>query len=327
MKKYIYYPNFEPPENEWLKFSTLYLDKFESIIPYNRQHLVTDEYRKLQSETDLVDFFSPEYHQGEQASLKAINEADRILKRTYEASFLFNRINVFRDWKNPSSWDYQIYGEKFSYSWAEFCESEKIGIRNSDGIKLPKSLAFLYMTHLAKEIAFERNGNIITDNLEYDRYTSYSQIKSTNTNVRDKFIRGIIKLQVPKNINDISFDTLIEFRNRNRELINSFNSQINIIENLIGNGISEQQFIDDYNYTLNEIIREIVKLGIDIATVPLAFYTLAQNSDALNQEYIKEILGGLSIIGGGYYGIRKSLYDKRDERMCKKYLARLHHLR
>lgn len=327
MKKYIYYPNFEPPENEWLKFSTLYLDKFESIIPYNRQHLVTDEYRKLQGETDLVDFFSPEYHQGEQASLKAINEAERILKRTYESSFLFNRINVLRDWKNPNSWDYQIYGEKFSYSWAEFCESEKIGVRNSEGIKLPKSLAFLYMTHLAKEIAFERNGNIITDNLEYDSYTSYSQIKSTNTNVRDKFIRGIIKLQVPKNINDIPFKTLIEFRNRNRELIKSFNSQIDIIENLIGNGISEQQFIDDYNYTLNEIIREIVKLGIDIATVPLAFYTLAQNSDALNQEYIKEILGGLSIVGGGYYGIRKSLYDKRDERMCKKYLARLHHLR
>lgn len=327
MKKYIYYPNFEPPENEWLKFSTLYLDKFESIIPYNRQHLVTEEYRKLQSETDLVDFFSPEYSQGERASLKAINEAERILKRTDEASFLFNRINVFRDWKNPNSWDYQIYGEKFSYSWAEFCESEKIGVRNSDGIKLPKSLAFLYMTHLAKEIAFERNGNIITDNLEYDNYTSYSQIKSTNTNVRDKFIRGIIKLQAPKNINDISFKTLIEFRNRNRELIRSFNSQIDIIENLIGNGISEQQFIDDYNYTLNEIIREIVKLGIDIATVPLAFYTLARNSEALNQEYIKEILGGLSIIGGGYYGIRKSLYDKKDERMCKKYLARLHHLR
>jgi len=327
MKKYIYYPNFEPPENEWLKFSTLYLDKFESIIPYNRQYLVTDDYRKLQNETDLVDFFSPEYHQGEHASLKAINEAERILKRTYESSFLFNRINIVRDWKNPSSWDYQIYGEKFSYSWAEFCESEKIGIRNSDGIKLPKSLAFLYMTHLAKEVAFERNGNIITDNLEYDRYTSYSQIKTTSTNIRDNFIRGIIKLQVPKNIKEIPFKTLIEFRNKNRELITSFNTQIDIIENLIGKGISEQNFIDDYNYTLNEIIRKIVKLGIDVATVPLAFYAMAQNSDTLNQEYIKEILVGLSISGSGYYGIRKSLYDKRDERMCKKYLAKLNHLR
>lgn len=89
MKKYIYYPNFEPPENEWLKFSILYLDKFESIIPYNRQHLISNDYRKLQNETDLVDFFSPEYYQGEQASLKAISEAERIIKRTTnQASFL-----------------------------------------------------------------------------------------------------------------------------------------------------------------------------------------------------------------------------------------------
>ncbi|MFZ4860964.1 hypothetical protein ACL9RF_02140 [Sphingobacterium sp. Mn56C] len=327
MKKYIYYPNFEPPENEWLKFSILYLDKFESIIPYNRQHLISNDYRKLQNETDLVDFFSPEYYQGEQASLKAISEAERIIKKTYESSFLFNRVNIFRDWKNPNTWDYQIYGEKFSNSWVEFCESEKIGRRNADGIKLPRSLAFLYMTHLAKAIAFERNGSIITDNLEYDKYTSYAQIKSTNTNIRDKFIRGIIKLQIPKNIGDIPFDKLIEFRNRNRDLIGSFNSQIDILENSIGNGISEQQFIDNYNYTFNEILREIIRLGVDIATIPLAFYTLAHSSEALNQEYIKEVFGSLSIIGGGYYGIRKSLYDKRDERMCKKYLARLHHLK
>ena len=259
--------------------------------------------------------------------MKAINEAEKILKKTYESSFLFNRVNVFRDWKNKNTWDYQIYGEKFSYSWIDFCEREKIGQRNSNGIILPKSLAFLYMTHLAKVIAFERNGDIITDNIEYDRYTSFAQIKSTNTNVRDKFIRGIIKLQVPKNINDIPIKTLIDFRNRNRELIRSFNYQINTIEDTIGNGISEQQFIDDYNYTFTQITKEIIKLGIDIATIPLVFYALAQNAEALNQEYIREILGSLSVIGGGYYGIKKSLCDIKDERMCKKYLAKLNNLR
>ncbi|MDX8571476.1 hypothetical protein OZ666_07275 [Elizabethkingia sp. HX QKY] len=326
MKNYIYYPNFEPPESEWLKFSLLYLDKFESIIPYNRRHLISDDYSLIYNETDLVDFFSPE-SQSEPATLKAIHETEKILKRTYESSFLFNRVNILRDWRNTDTWDYQIYGEKFSYSWGEFCESEKIGKINSEGILLPKSLAFLYMTHLAKEIAFERNGNIITDNLDYERYTSYYQIKSTKTNVRDSFIRGVIKLQVPMNINSIPFKTLIKFRNNNRDLITAFNSQIDIVENSIGNGISEQQFIDNYKYTYNEITREIIKLGIDVATIPLAFYALTQSVDALNQEYIKEILGSLSIIGGGYYGIRKSLYDKKDERMCKKYLARLNKIR
>lgn len=327
MKKYIYYPNFEPPDNEWLKFAILYLDKFESIIPYNRQHLISDDYKSIKDKTDLVDFFSPEFYQSEQATLKAINESERILAKTYENSFLFNRVNVLRDWKNPNTWDYQIYGEKFSYTWAEFCEREKIGIRNPDGIRLPKSLAFLYMTHLAKVIAFERNGDIITDNLEFDRYTSYSKVKTINRNHRDTFIRGVIKLQVPKNINAIKFDKLIDFRKTNRDLIKAFNSEIDKVENSIANGISEQQFIDNYNYTYRHLTSEIVKLGLDVATIPLAFYALTNNITALDQEYLKESLQALSIIGGGYYGIKKSLYDRQDERMCRKYLTRLHHLR
>lgn len=326
MKKFLYYPNFEPPNNTWLKFSLLYLDKFESIIPYNRQHLITDEYREIHDKTDLVNFFSPEYQHGETASFNAINEAKRMLRQTYESSFLFNRINIARDWRNEDSWDYQIFGEKFSYSWVQFCEDEKIGKQNNDGILLPRSLAFLYMTHLAKEIANDRNSNIITDNLDYDRYTSYSKVNPTNVRVKNKFIQGIIKLQVPKNLNDIPFKKLIEFRNKNRELITVFNREIDSAEEMVGNGLSEQQFIHNYNKTLTEITKEVIKLGIDSATIPLGFYTLAQNSDALNQDYIKEILTGLSIIGGGYYGIRKALTDTRQERLCKKYLTRLNQL-
>ncbi|GAA4155018.1 hypothetical protein GCM10022217_12730 [Chryseobacterium ginsenosidimutans] len=327
MKKFLYYPNFEPPNNEWLKFSLLYLDKFESIIPYNRQHLISDEYKEVHEKTDLVDFFSPEYHHGETASFSAINEASNIMKRTYDSSFLFNRINILRDWKNKQTWDYQIYGEKFPYSWLKFCEDEKIGEQNDDGIILPRSLAFLYMTHLAREIANDRNSNIITDNMDYDRYTSYSKVSPSNIKVKNKFIQGIIKLKVPKDINAIPFKQLIDFRNKNRELIKVFNGEINSVEQMIGNGLTEQQFIDSYNKSLTEITKEILKLGVDTATIPLGFYTLAQNSMALNQEYIKEILTGLSIVGGGYYGIRKTLSDTYQERMCKKYITRLSQLK
>ncbi|MEM1337096.1 MAG: hypothetical protein AAGF96_05070 [Bacteroidota bacterium] len=327
MKKFIYYPNFEPPDNEWLKFAILYLEKFESIVPYNRRHLISDEFRRLENETDLLNMFSPDYSQGERASIRAIQESERFMSRTYTTSSLFNRVNIQRDWRNPDSWEYQIFGEKFSHSWAEYCERERIGRRNQNGLMLPKSLAFIYMTHLAKEIAFDREGTIITDNLEYDRYTSYSRIRSTNTHVRDKFMRGIIELKIPQNLSSISFDKLIEFRNNNRELIQAFNSQINVVENSIGNGLTEQKFIDDYNHTLKELTKEVIKLGIDIAVIPLAFYTLILNSEALNQEYVKEILTSLSILGGGYFGLRKSLYDNREERLCKKYLTKLSHLR
>ena len=106
MKKYLYYPNLEPPNAEWLKFSILYLEKFESIVPYGRQHLISDEYRKLSNETDLVELYSPEYKQGERASIKSIEDAQKFLSNPYNRSPLVNKINVQRSWRDERNWTY-----------------------------------------------------------------------------------------------------------------------------------------------------------------------------------------------------------------------------
>ena len=326
MKKYLYYPNLEPPETSWLKFAILYFEKFESIVPYNREHLISDDYRKIKNETDLVDFYSPLYHHGERATINAIKETEKIFQNRYLRSPLFNEINIYRKWQDSSTWNYQIYGEKFCYQWAEFCESQNIGVRNNDGLLLPKSLAFLYMTHLAKEISFENNSKIITDNLEFDNYTNFSRIQATNRNVRDKFLRGIINLVVPNNVNELSLDTLIEFRNKNRERIKALNDQITNVEDSISNGLTEKQFIDSFNNSLSEFSQEVLLLGIGVASIPFASYMLINNPQALTNEYTEEILGALSIGFGGYFGVRKALFENREQRMCKKYFANLRRL-
>lgn len=327
MKRYIYYPNFEPPRDEWLKFALLYLDRVDSIVPYERRYLVSDNFRRLENETDLVEMFSPSYEQGERASLKALEETERILRRPYGYSNLFGKINVLRGWRDPSTWDYLIYGEKFTNTWSNFCEEERIGKRNHEGLLLPRSLAFLYMTCLANEIAFDRAGNIITDNQDYDRYTTYARGRTILTNQRDRFIRGVIKLKVPQDLNRIDFNTLISFRNNNIELINAFNAQIDAAENLISNGLSEQQFINNYNYTANALFTEVINLGLQIASVPLTFYVLAQNVNALSQEYIAEAVTALGVASTGFCAVRKSLYDSREQRLCRKYLVRLSSIR
>jgi len=325
MKKLIYYPNFEPPSTNWLKFAILYLDRLESIVPYNRIHLISDDYLRLQNETNLVELFSPTDSQGYRATLNAITETEKFLQKPYQFSGLFNKSNVLRDWRNPDTWNYEIYEGKFSYSWIAYCEEQKIGIRTQDGILLTENLAFLYMTHLAKEIAYDREADIITDNLSYDHYTSFSRGR-TPLAQRHQFIKGIIELKVPQNLNSISVQSLIDFRNRNIELINSFNQQIDLVENAIGNGITDEQFIINYNYTLNSLIAEIKNLAINSISIPLGFYALATHANVLNYEYAKEILTGLGIVHNGYHAIKKSLRDSRNERNCRKYLVRLSHL-
>lgn len=324
MKKYIYYPNFEPPDTNWLKFAILYLDRVESIVPYSRRNLLTDDYKRILGETDLIELISPDDIQRESATKKAIEEAEKIISKPhFYSTKLFNKPNLKRMWQDESTWSYQIYGEKISYDWEQFCEDEGIGRRNPFGIILPQRLAFIYMTHLAKEIAFSRNGNIITDNVDYNLYTSQSRIRTIETNQRDKFMRGVIQLNIPKNIEEIELKKLIDFRNKNRANIAAFNSQINNVESSICNGITETGFVEQFNSIYSELIKECVLLGAGAAAIPFTFYTLIKNPLALDSEYYENVIGGLSLLTGGYFSVKKALYDVNEERLCKKYFARL----
>jgi hypothetical protein len=321
MKKYLYYPNLEPPNTEWLRFSLLYLEKFESIVPYNRQHLISDNYKQISNETDLVEIYSPTYKQGERASEKAIWQAEKILERPYRTSGKFNRINLYREWKNNTNWNYQIYSEKFSHQFEQFCIENEIGQKNNDGLLLPKELAFMFMTHLAQDISYERNGSIITDNREFDDYTNYSRVIKPSVRNRQEFIKGVLQLQIPSNISEISFDKLIEFRNKNRDRISEFNTQIEIVEDSIGNGLTEQNFINNFNDANKELMEQILLLGTRASMIPLATYMLINDPTALSEEYARNILTALGIGLGGYYSVKKSLINTQSRRSCKKYLT------
>lgn len=327
MKKYLYYPNLEPPDTEWLKFAILYLENLESIVPYQRRELVSEEYRRLQNETDLVSMYSPEYDQGYRASLKAIEEAEKFINKPYQRSHLFKRINVQRDWRNRENWNYQIFSEKFSYEWAEYCEDKGIGERNGEGLLLPKELAFLFMTYLAKEISYERNGSIITDNIEYDNFTNYERVHNPTVRNRNKFLMNLMNFLIPANISKIPIEDLIKFRNRNRDRIGAFNRQIDLIEDSISNGVSERDFIEGFNDAYSGLTKEILLLGVGIASIPFAAYVLISNPVALTAEYAKEVLGAMGIGLGGTFAIKNALYDSRERRMCKKYLANVQRIK
>lgn len=321
MKKYLYYPNLEPPNTEWLKFSLLYLERFESIVPQNREHLISDNFKRISNETDLVELFSPTYQQGERASEKAIWQAEQVLERPYLKSEQFNRINLRRDWKNKVNWNYQIFSEKFSHQFGQFCIENNIGQQNSDGLLLPKELAFMFMTHLAKEISFNRNSSIITDNKEFDNYTNYSRVFKPSVRRRHEFIKGVLQLQIPSNISEISFEELIKFRNKNRDRISEFNRQIEIVEDSIGNALTEQNFIDSFNHANRELMQQILLLGTRASMIPLATYMLINDPNALSEEYAKNILAALSVGVGGYYAVKKSLLNTQSKRSCKKYFT------
>ena len=327
MEPLIYYPTFEPPTESWLKFSLLYFENFRPIIPDNRANQLSDNYRRILDNTDLINPYNPAPDIGYRASLKAIEEVQKIFEHRYERSLLFNSINLIRKWQNPESWNFNVYEEKFSFPWADYCERNNIGRRTNTGIALPEELAFLFMTFLAKEIAFEESAAIITDNNRYDNFTNHTRSTTPSLNRRTKFAKGIINLLIPQNLAEIPFERLIEFRQNNRENLRAFNNELQNIQEKIGQGYSEQDFINSYNNIYSEFSRQVVLTGIGLASIPFAAYMLIQNPIATTPEYVKEILGALGIIVGGGYALNSGLKDNQTGRYCKKYITNLERIR
>lgn len=323
MQRLIYYPSFEPPNNTWLKFALLYFEHFKPIVPQNRQYLLSDNLKNIIDNSDLIELYSPSYNDGCNATIKTIEEAKKFINEPYERSYLFKKVNILRDWRNPVRWTYKIYSEKFSLDWVHFCREYQLGDISEDGIFVSEDLAYLFMTYLAKEIAFSQEAAIITDNYEFDAFTNYYGTNIPWLKSRSNFAKAVINLVLPQDLSHISFDTLLEFRKNNRELLSAFNKELDNVQIKISDGYSGQDFIDDYNKVYKEFSNAIAAQAHGIVIVPLSTYMLINNNLATTADYIKEIIGSLGIIYSGLYSIKKGLKDSKTKRYCKKYITNL----
>lgn len=327
MKKLIYFPFLEPPDQEWLKFALLYFEEFQPIIPYNRRGEVSDEFQLILDETDLINPFSPDYSQGKRASILTIEEAEKLLARPEGRSYFFRKRNLVESWRDPANWTNLLYEEKFSYDFLTFCKDEKIGLKVREGLLLPEELTFMYMTNLAKEISHDREASIITDNIRYDDYTNLSRTLPKNSQRVERFAKGIINLLVPGNLAQIDYGRLIRFRNQHREQIKAFNSELESIQDSIGRGLTQRAFVERFNHIYSDFSKEVIVQGLGVAAIPFAAYILIRNPQAITAEYAKEILGGLGIMFGGSYSLSKLWSGKENKRYCKKYLLNLQRLK
>lgn len=109
-------------------------------------------------------------------------------------------------------------------------------------------------------------------------------------------------------------------------MLTAFNFELENIQHNISNGYSSQEFINSYNRIYGEFTKEVVLLGLGVFAIPFATYLLITNKATMSAEYIKEVLSDVGIFIGGGYAIRKSLFENKSKRYCKKYLTNLRSL-
>src|SRR5436309_2975293 len=153
VREVIYYPGFEVANRDWLKFALLYLDKLDPIIPFTGDPYLSEQFRRLVSETDLISIHRPDAAEGRSATLDALDSVERVLRNPGRYKPVFGTADITQKWKDPRKQTATLFREKFTDAWESFCVARKLGRRTDDGLLIAADVALLYMTLLAQIIA------------------------------------------------------------------------------------------------------------------------------------------------------------------------------
>lgn len=329
MQHLIYYPGFEIVNQIWLKFALLYINKLNPIIPPSGNILLTELHKKLCNETDLIDEHKPKYNEGEKATLYALETADKILRRPYWYRSIFGTKKFIEKWKNPKYQKYKLFYEKYTADWEKFCVNEGLARNSENGILVNQDLGMIYMTILAQTIADGRGISPITDNNNLDKFLTFINKNNQSFDNNYKIKKRVIELELPKNLQEISIDNIISFRNQNnfKTKQNAFHLEIEkFIENSKGNP-NPHKFKRTMNSNISDYFDELLPLGTGIAAIGIGVWILVSSNIPDSLQYAEKITGGLSTATGSYLAIKSIAKSSRNKRFNRKFLSDLSKLK
>ena len=325
MKRLIYYPGFESINENWLKFALLYVDKLSPIVPLRMQKKYSELYNLLVGESDLIVQEPPPYREGYKSSLDTIEIINQIDIAPHSYDLFFKDVNVIRSWKNKANHQYTLYEEKFSLDWTHFCLDNGFGSLDDNGIRLPESLAILYMTVLANRMADDKNISPITDHIQWDDLSYFLKRAApvvTNETVNAK---GIISLTLPANLNAIPIKDIIRLRNSDgfKQNQEAFHNELQDFLSKLENGDHSLEFVEKYSKASSSFNEQILSIGNDTTVVGLGTWMLLSKVAPGLGEILKLAGAATGVIIKQGFSISKAWKSSGPPRKCRRYLASL----
>jgi len=329
MRELIYYPGFEVHDVNWLKFALLYLDKLDPIIPISGDQYLTELYRQIQSESDLIRKHRPRFEEGFTASDDAIEVVGKILSSPERYERVFGTKDVVMRWRGIEQQSYTLFREKFTDSWEHFCCSNGIAHRTLHGIAVPRELGFLYMSILAQAVADARGIAQITDYAEWDRFSILVRTRCTPVRRDTAIAQSVIRLKLPKDLDHISVADVIAFRNRTgfKKRLHAFHNALETYIAELERGEASADFFTAQEGIIADFTDEIVRVGAGVASFGLGFWFFLGSDVAAAKEYVKELAAGTTLTVGSVIAIRNAWEHTRTKRYTRKYLATLNKLK
>ena len=323
MRELIYYPSFEVRNREWLKFALLYLENLDPIIPESGDIHLSDEYRMIVNETDLIQKHRPEYEEGENATLDAVDQIERILRHPEAFKGIFSDANFLDKWKNQGEQQFILFREKYTGYWERFCTDNNIGRRSHHGLMVSRDVANIYMTILAQCVADSRGVSPITDDRLLDRFSIFSRKASPNNSNTIEAAQGVINLKLPRNLKEISLNDIVNLRNKQdfKQHQRTFHDELEQFLENMERATEDVDFEKSLGNIWKDFSDEIVQVGTGTVAFGLGVWLLFQSAGTAILPAYEKIAGGAALSVGSVISIRNTWNNTKTRRMARRYLA------
>jgi len=323
MQNLIYYPTFEPTDIDWLKFALIYIDRFSPIIPDRGQSGLSDTFRIIKENTELISIHKPEWSEGDNATTKVIREIEFIKQFPQLQGSTFGGADIINTWRNREEWHYIVYEEKYSSPFKGYCLLNEFAEEVPDGIIMSKELAMFFMAFLAEEIAFRKGAHPITDIVELDSISTYARAKNPANEMKLQAVKTLVGTAVPSGLSAIPVEKFIAFRQDSgiNELRGSFNRSLDSYYDSLEQGFDPEAYIKTIKKTNNELIKELGLFFGGLVSTGISGSILLKNPDQL--ELVKQLIEGTMLGIGGVASIHGAIKGGKDKRNARKFLTRI----
>jgi len=271
----LYYPYIHLQDENWMKVAALYYDELRRIVPEGYRTQDSDIVRLLNDRFQFIKDLHPGRESKEIAG-DFLRFAIEQLSDTNKRKDLFIKIGKLL----PPKSAFRIHVGKISRLLR--MELPKIGLAKKSSAKGPwydfePVTGALYMTCLANKMAENRELPIVTDDpvyqplirsFQHDRYT-WRQRKDTGHSLASLVIRTAI----PKNIESVSIQKIVEFRQKHDDERHRFYEAICSLAEDIPEINEPDAFRDCLDYHKRTIDEAIKDLKLSLADVGIGCVT------------------------------------------------------
>lgn len=251
----LYYPYINLTNKNWVKHALLFWDNISRIVPQSVEPMDSEDIIKIKEESGFINDYYPERWDISHTfydfsrELKPIFESDRFFRDRYSEQEYHHR-QYRRDFQNRRRFFSELVQANGSYIHFEKMDTRlkeylfDIGLaipgRNEweDWIKIDNEIGLLYMTYFAKSISKNNSLPIVTDiELSFSASIYFESPINSDYNNQFEYKLGnlLIKTIVPKNINNVSIDKILEIRRKyDGERTAFFNEISNLSNTIIG---------------------------------------------------------------------------------------------